>query len=46
VTAALARLCQCAGYRVDTGRENYICHIGSALFILAPYEFVKVRDKV
>ena len=26
VTAALARLCQCAGYGVDTGRENYICH--------------------
>jgi hypothetical protein len=26
VLTALARLCQCAGYRVDTGRENYICH--------------------
>ncbi len=26
VLTALARLCQCAGYAIDTGRENYICH--------------------
>jgi hypothetical protein len=26
VLTALARLCQCAGYGVDTGRENYLSH--------------------
>ena len=27
VTAALARLAECAGYAIDTGAENYICHV-------------------
>jgi hypothetical protein len=26
VTAALARLAECAGYAIDTGRENYLSH--------------------
>ena len=26
VLTALARLAQCAGYAIDTGTENYICH--------------------
>ena len=44
VLTVLARFAECAGDMIDTGTPFYFCHIGSALFILAPYEFVKVSD--